>query len=214
MTHHVLNCFSPSNPTLQKLVGALRRRGILTEGDFNGLCIPLGEDDFLSWLAVEIVCLAVQQLPSPTHTVTHFGEKWEGRDALGGANTQKGFNILWDSQLARLYLVALPCNPQCGYPVQSEAPALKARAQRLISEGSGFVRDLLLTARTAPHLVLMDATYVVITMPTGCHLRCRWPFVHQRDATVLGGSVLTSSTSCHLRGATKNKKPVFFPGIF
>lgn len=91
------NCFSPSNPTFQKPVGALRRRGILKDGDFNGLCIPLGEDDFLSGLVVEIVCLAVQQLPSPTHTVTHFGEKWEGRDALGGANTQKGFNILWDS---------------------------------------------------------------------------------------------------------------------
>lgn len=74
-------------------MGALRRRGILTEGDFNGLCIPLGEDDFLSWLAVEIVCLAVQQLPSPTHTVTHFGEKWEGRDALEGANTQRGLTF-------------------------------------------------------------------------------------------------------------------------
>lgn len=41
-------------------------------------CAFLGVDNFLSSLEVEIICLAMWQALSPTHTMTHFGENWGG----------------------------------------------------------------------------------------------------------------------------------------
>lgn len=86
-----------------------------------------------------------------------------------------------------------------------ESKLLQESAKASSKGAGGFVRDLLLTAGSAPHLVLMDPTYVVIAMPTSCQLRCRRAFVHQRDATVLGFDPSPSATSRHLRGATQIK---------
>lgn len=79
--------------------------------------------------------------------------------------------------------------------------ALAGERKGQLKGDRGFVRDLLLTAGSAPHLVLMDPTYVVITMPTSCQLRCRRSFVHQRDATVLGLIRL------HLRKVATSEEP-------
>ena len=48
-------------------------------------CAFLGVDNFLFSSAVEIICLAVRQVLSPTHTMTHVGENRgrRGRDSDG-----------------------------------------------------------------------------------------------------------------------------------
>lgn len=52
-------------------------------------CAFLGVDNFLSSLAAEIICLALRQVLSPTHTMTHFGENWGGEGGrVGGGITQ------------------------------------------------------------------------------------------------------------------------------
>lgn len=50
-------------------------RGIGEKSILMG-CTFLRGDNFLSSLAAEIICLALRQVLSPTHTMTHFGENW------------------------------------------------------------------------------------------------------------------------------------------
>lgn len=62
------------------------------------------------------------------------------------------------------------------------------RAQRP-AQRARFVWDLSLTTRADPHLILMEPTYAVITMPTSCQFWCSKAFVLQRLAAVLGWTV-------------------------
>lgn len=144
--------------------------------------------------------------------MTHFGEKWREGGTWGvfsGVNTQMGCNILWDSRLTRLYLVALPCNPQCGYPVRSKALALKAsscgRAQRPAQRGPGVCPRPLINCWVRPS-----------SCPNGSHLCChhhanqlstpvKAGFCASERYNCIGFDPSPSATSRHLRGATQIK---------
>ncbi len=163
-------------------------------------CAFLGVDNFLSSLAEEIICLALWQVLSPTHTMTHFGENWGVEGGGSGGITWaltgppwRGVRFLWDSRLSRLYLLA-PRLPPMWLSCSVKSAVLKAsspcrrRVQRP-SQRAKFVWVRSLTTRAAPHLNQMDPTYAVITMPTSCQLCCGEAFVLQRDATVSCWSV-------------------------
>lgn len=101
-----------------------------------------------------------------------------------------------------------PCNPLCGYPVQSKtlrwkaSPPLRRRGQRP-AQRARFVWVLSLTTRAAPHLNLMDPTYAVITMPTGCQPRCWRGLCASERCNCVALICLSLTTSRHLKGATK-----------
>jgi len=170
-----------------------RRRWIELENILMG-CAFLGGDNFFFSFAAEIICLAVWQGLSPTHTMTHFGENWAGGAGVGGGSQGLpegvyGFVRLWSS----LYLLA-PRRPPRRLSCSEENAALKAsapcrrRVQRP-AQRARFVWVISLTTRAAPRLDLMDPTYAVVTMPTSCQLRSGEAFVLRRDATVSRWSV-------------------------
>lgn len=176
-------------------------RGIGEKSILMG-CTFLGGDNFLSSLALEIICLALRQVLSPTHTMTHFGENWGGEEgSVSGGITQmltgppwRGVRFCEIVDLVDCICPPPPSKPPVWLSCSVQNTVLKAsflhcrRAQRP-AQRARFVWVLSLTTRTTPHLNVMDATYAVITMPTSCQLWCGEPFVLWRDATVSCWSV-------------------------
>lgn len=206
-------CWHPAPSTqlnqIPQTLWAGRRRGIEQENILMG-CAFLGGDNFLSSLAVEIVCLALWQFLSPAHTMTRFGEKWGGRGGgqVGGGNTRvlkeaprRGVTFCEIVDLVDC-ISSPPWQPPMWLSCSVKNSALKASSRRRVqrpAQRARFVWDLSLTTRAAPHLILMDPTYAVITMPTSCQLWCSRAFVLQRDATVLGWSVSICNKSAPQR---------------
>lgn len=180
------------NQTLWNLWASRRQEENILMG-----CAFLRVDNSLSSLAAEIICLAVRQVLSPTHTMTHFGENWGGwgqsewrhypRPPWRGVRFWEIVDLVDCISLApQEPPMWLSCSGQCA--AFKGGSASRRRRPRL-AQRARIVWVLSLTTRAAPPLDLMDPTYAVITMPTGCQLWCGEAFVLRRNVTVLCWSV-------------------------
>lgn len=109
---------TPQSNQILQTVGREEARG-RTREHFNGLCI--GGDNFLSSLAVEIVCLALWQALSPTHFGEEGGETGWGTSHVGDITWLHTGAPWWGvifCDIVDLVSQRPPCNPQCDYPVQ------------------------------------------------------------------------------------------------
>lgn len=134
---------TPQSNQILQTVGGEEARG-RTREHFNGLCI--GGDNFLSSLAVEIVCLALWQALSPTHFGEGRGRGGVGDKSCGGhylvahRGSLMGCNILWHS---RFSISTPPLQPpmwlSCSvenFTLKASSPWVQRPAQRTRIETS------------------------------------------------------------------------------
>lgn len=179
---------TPQSNQIQQTMGREEARG-RTREHFNGLCI--GGDNFLSSLAVEIVCLALWQALSPTHFGEEGGETGWGTSHVGDITWLHTGAPWWGvifCDIVDLVSQRPPATPNVTilFSWKLYAESHLTMSAKACSKDQDW--DLSLTTRATHHLFLMDPTYAVITMPTSCQLWCRQAFVPQRDSTISGWS--------------------------